>query len=103
MGRSMLIVALSLAITRLKSGRGSPVKFWYKNPLEGYRRCTYMMMDQDIVAVSPSSVYRVLSKAGLMKQWSKKESRKGSGFVQPLAVHEHWHIDILRFILKIKS
>ena len=53
-----------------------------------------MMMDQDIVAVSPSSVYRVLSKAGLMKQWSKKESRKGSGFVQPLAVHEHWHIDI---------
>jgi transposase InsO family protein len=29
-----------------------------------------------------------------MKQWSKKESRKGSGFVQPLAVHEHWHIDI---------
>jgi len=70
------------------------VKFWYKNPLEGYRRCTYMMMDQDIVAVSPSSVYRVLSKAGLMKQWSKKESRKGSGFVQPLALHEHWHIDI---------
>jgi len=74
--------------------REAIVKFWYKNPLEGYRRCTYMMMDQDIVAVSPSSVYRVLSKAGLMKQWSKKESRKGSGFVQPLAVHEHWHIDI---------
>ena len=72
----------------------SIVKFWYKNPLEGYRRCTYMMMDQDIVAVSPSSVYRVLSKAGLLKRWSKKESRKGSGFVQPLAIHEHWHIDI---------
>jgi transposase InsO family protein len=53
-----------------------------------------MMMDQDIVAVSPSSVYRVLSKAGLLKRWSKKESRKGSGFVQPLAIHEHWHIDI---------
>ena len=70
------------------------MKFWYKNPLEGYRRCTYMMMDQDIVAVSPSSVYRVLSKAGLLKRWSKKESRKGSGFVQPLAIHEHWHIDI---------
>ena len=72
----------------------SIVKSWYKNPLEGYRRCTYMMMDQDIVAVSPSSVYRVLSKAGLLKSWSKKESRKGSGFVQPLAIHEHWHIDI---------
>jgi len=88
----MLIMALSLAITGLK--REAIVKFWYKNPLEGYRRCTYTMMDQDIVAVSPSSVYRVLSKAGLLKRWSKKESRKGSGFVQPLAVNEHCHIDI---------
>jgi putative transposase len=75
-------------------GREAIVKFWYENPIEGYRRCTYMMMDQDIVAVSPSSVYRVLNKAGLMKRWSKKENKKGSGFVQPLAVHDHWHIDI---------
>lgn len=52
------------------------------------------MMDHDIVAVSPSSVYRALSKAGLMKKWSKKESKKGTGFVQPLVPHEHWHIDI---------
>jgi hypothetical protein len=30
-----------------------------KNPLEGYRRLTFMMLDADIVAVSPASV-RVL-------------------------------------------
>jgi putative transposase len=75
-------------------GEGGIVKFWYNNPFEGYRRCTYMLMDQDLVAVSPCSVCRVLSKEGLMKQWSKKESRIGIGFVQPLAAHEHWHIDI---------
>jgi hypothetical protein len=33
-------------------------------PLEGYRRLAYMMLDADIVAVSPSSVYRVLKAAG---------------------------------------
>ena len=27
-------------------------------PLEGYRRLTFMMLDRDIVAVSPTSVYR---------------------------------------------
>jgi putative transposase len=32
-------------------------------PLEGYRRLAYMMLDADIVAVSPSSVYRVLKAA----------------------------------------
>jgi len=70
------------------------INFWHKNPLEGYRRCTYMMLDQDLVAVSPSSVYRILAKEGLMDRWARKESKKGTGFVQPLSPHDHWHIDI---------
>jgi hypothetical protein len=53
-----------------------------------------MMIDQDIVAASPSSVYRVLAGAGLLDRWNKKPSKKGTGFVQPLRTHEHWHIDI---------
>jgi len=30
---------------------------------DGYRRLTFMMVDQEVVAASPSSVYRVLSAA----------------------------------------
>jgi len=62
--------------------------------LEGYRRLTYMMIDADIVAVSPSSVYRVLKRAGLLGGWNRKPSKKGQGFVQPLKPHEHWHTDV---------
>jgi len=39
-------------------------------------------------------VYRVLTNAGLLNRWNRKESKKGTGFVQPLKAHEHWHIDI---------
>ena len=70
------------------------IDYYYANPLEGYRRLCYMMMDDDIVAVSPSSVYRVLNKNGLLNRWNSKPSKKGTGFVQPLKAHEHWHIDI---------
>ncbi len=70
------------------------IEFHGNNPLEGYRRSTFMMLDQDIVAVSPSSVYRVLSAAGLLKRWNNKPNKKGNGFVQPLTPHEHWHIDV---------
>ncbi len=63
-------------------------------PLEGYRRLAYMMLDADIVAVSPSSVYRVLKAAGKLAPRRGKPSRKGQGFEQPLRPHEHWHIDI---------
>ena len=47
--------------------------------LDGYRRLTFIMLDADIVAVSPTSVWRVLGQAGLL---------------HPLAVHQHWHIDV---------
>lgn len=64
------------------------------NPLEGYRRLTFMMLDADLVACSPASVYRVLKIAGLLAGSSPVPSKKGTGFVQPLQTHEHWHIDI---------
>jgi putative transposase len=74
--------------------RDAIIKFAVDNPLEGYRRLTFMMLDKDIVAVSPTSVWRVLSNAGLLDRWNKKPSKKGTGFIQPLLPHEHWHIDV---------
>jgi len=74
--------------------RQAIINYYHDNPLEGYRRLCYMMMDADIVAVSPSSVYRVLTNAGLLQRWNRRPSQKGDGFNQPLKAHEHWHIDI---------
>jgi putative transposase len=74
--------------------RQAILDFHEHNPLEGYRRLAFMMIDRDIVYVSPASVYRVLAHAGRLDRWNRKPSKKGTGFVQPLAPHEHWHVDI---------
>ena len=74
--------------------RDAIMAFHKENPLEGYRRLTFMMLDADRVAVSPSSVYRVLRKEGLLRRWNGKPSKKGTGFQQPQKPHEHWHIDV---------
>lgn len=66
-----------------------------KHTGEGYRRLTYMMIDENIAAVSPSTTYRLLKGYGLLDEWNTvKDQKKGSGFVQPKHPHEHWHIDI---------
>lgn len=52
------------------------------------------MLDEEVVAVSPSSVYRVLQAAGLLQRWERTASRKGQGFDQPTGGHQHWHIDM---------
>ena len=74
--------------------REAIVDYFIDHPTDGYRRLTYMMMDEDRVAVSASTVYRVLSGAGLLGRRDVKKSKKGTGFDQPLKAHEHWHIDI---------
>ena len=54
-----------------------------------------MMIDDNIVAVSPATTYRILKAAGLLNRWSKvKRSTKGRGFDQPIVPHQHWHTDI---------
>jgi len=70
------------------------INFHLAHPEEGYRRLTFMMLDADVVAVCPTSVWRVLGEAGLLRRWNGKPSLKGTGFVQPLAPHEHWHVDV---------
>ena len=52
------------------------------------------MLDANIVAVSASSVYRVLKQAGLLHSAAAKPSKKGRGFHQPETAHQHWHVDI---------
>lgn len=70
------------------------IQFHQEHPLEGYRRLTFMMLDNDIVAVSPTSTWRVLNQAGLLRRWNSKPSKKGQGFHQPSRAHRHWHTDI---------
>ena len=70
------------------------IDYFHRHPLDGYRRLCYMMQDGELVAVSPATTCRVLSKEGLLDRWNRKPSKKGTGFVQPLKPHQHWHADI---------
>ena len=71
--------------------RQAIIDYFDQHPLEGYRRLTFMMLDDDIVAVSPATTYRVLRAAGRLDRHRPKPSTKGTGFVQPLGPHRHSH------------
>jgi putative transposase len=70
------------------------VTFARAHPLEGYRRMTFMMLDADVAACSPASVFRVLKAAGLLAGPTPPISNKGTGYVQPLKPHQEWHVDV---------
>jgi transposase InsO family protein len=64
------------------------------HPLDGYRRLAFRMLDEEVAAASPTTVWTVLKEAGVMGKRTTTPSRKGQGFEQPTAPHQHWHIDI---------
>jgi len=74
--------------------REAIVAYHDRHPSEGYRRLTFMMLDDDIAAVSPATTYRVLKAAGRLDRRRWAPSKKGTGFVQPDGPHGHWHIDV---------
>jgi putative transposase len=78
----------------LAEERRAILGFQAEHPEEGYRRLCYMMLDANVAAASPSSVYRVLKSAGRINPQRQTLSTKGQGFVQPTRAHAHWHIDV---------
>ena len=62
----------------------------------GYRKLTYMMIDQNIVYLSESMTYKALSRHNMLYGWHKSESNTASKEYEnkPKHVHDHWHTDI---------
>ena len=70
------------------------VDFARAHPLEGYRRLAFMMLDADVVAVSPASVYRVLARPACCSRGTRRPARRARASCSRWRPHEHWHIDV---------
>lgn len=67
-------------------------------PKIGYRKLTWMMIDQNVACVGESTVYRVLSEADLLSRWKRSERSersKGEYAFRPTAPNEQWHSDVM--------
>lgn len=68
--------------------------FYLENQENGYRRITYMMIDQNIVYTSPSTVYRYLKSEGLLMRWAEPRIL-GPRPALPTRPNQKWHTDLM--------
>jgi transposase InsO family protein len=59
----------------------------------GYRVLCWQMVDLDIAAVSPGTVYNILKRGGMTKRWAEMREEAKKGFQQPTGIHQQWHTD----------
>jgi len=64
------------------------------HPQEGYRRLAWMMVDEDVVYLYPSSVYRILDRHDLLYRW-KRSLSVGTKPAKPERPDQRWHTDLL--------
>jgi putative transposase len=66
----------------------------------GYRKFTWKMVDEDIVYLSESSIYRILRQFKLLGRAFKENDGALKEYEnKPLYVHHHWHTDIAYVIM----
>lgn len=65
-----------------------------EHPRDGYRRLAWMMLDEDVVYLSPSSVYRILDRHDLLNRW-KPSTSVGQKPPKPTRPHQQWHTDLM--------
>jgi putative transposase len=70
------------------------IQYALAHPREGYRRLAWMMVDEDVAYLSPSSVYRVLQEADLLYRW-KRSRPGGERPAEPTRPHQRWHTDLM--------
>ncbi len=66
-----------------------------RDDYKGYARLCYEMIDADVVYCSPSTVYRVLSKAGLLVRWAPAK-QLGAPPAKPNRPNQKWHTDLMQ-------
>lgn len=81
--------------TTLNWEKEATIKYALENPKEGYRRLSYMMIDDDVVCLTPSTVYRILSERDLLHRYKRSEKSPGRYDFKPEKPHQQWHIDIM--------
>jgi transposase InsO family protein len=78
----------------LEEEKAAVITYALSHPKDGYRRLAWMMVDEDVAYVSPSSVYRILRDADLLYRWKRSE-RGGKAPPEPTAPNQRWHTDLM--------
>lgn len=65
------------------------------HPKEGYRRLAWMMVDEDVVYLTPSAVYRILDQHELLYRWKRPEPGEGRRVLEATYPDEVWHVDLM--------
>ena len=89
------VVVLRCSLAALPEEIEAVVAYAEVHHREGYRRLAWMMVDEDIVYLAPSTVYRILDRYDLLYRWKRPEPSLGRRVPEATYPDEVWHVDLM--------
>lgn len=94
------VVVPRFPLTALPEEIEAAVTYAKTHPREGYRRLAWMMTDEDVVYLTPSTVYRILDCYDLLYRWKRPEPGQGRRVPEASYPDEVWHVDLMYLWVK---
>jgi putative transposase len=67
-----------------------------RHPELRHRELAWRMVDEDVVCLSASTVYRILKEANLVCPWRRRKKRSRGADEKPTKVNERWVTDLMQ-------
>jgi transposase InsO family protein len=72
-----------------------------RHPELRHRELAWRMVDEDVVCLSPSTVYRILKEADLVHPWRRRTKRRREEDEKATRPNERWATDVLQIVVGV--
>jgi putative transposase len=70
-----------------------------KHPELRHRELAWRMVDEDVVCLSASTVYRILKEANLVCPWRRRQKRSRAEDEKPTRTNQRWVTDLMQIVI----
>jgi putative transposase len=75
------------------------LRYARQHPELRHRELAWRMVDEDVVCLSASTVYRILKEANLVCPWRRRTKRRREEVEKPGRVNERWVTDLMQVVV----
>jgi putative transposase len=83
----------------LPAERQAVLDYARKHPELRHREMAWRMVDEDVVCLSASTIYRILREAGLVCPWRRRLKRQRLATEKPSRPNERWVTDLMQVVI----
>jgi transposase InsO family protein len=83
----------------LPAEKAAVLEYARKHPELRHREMAWRMVDEDVVCLSASTIYRILREAGLVCPWRRRLKRQRLAAEKPSRPNEKWVTDLMQVVI----